>query len=152
MPHGGNRVGLPAIADVASRGLGRPAGAAQAADQAAAEAAGYGSRRAPPVLLSPDIFMPVGATPLYAEGTAAVAGPASWVVPASIVTRVPSGQIAVIKDLGVTIQNMLVTTVVTWGLRVNGGAVDGGAGELYEGQPSAFLPHPSHCDEGPHYH
>lgn len=91
---------------------------------------GRGPLSAIAALLSPDQFQPAGATPVYAQATAAVAGPASWVVPAAIVTRLPSGSIGVIKDFGITITNMLVTSAVTWQLRVNGQPVSGGPGSV----------------------
>lgn len=81
-----------------------------------------------PVVLPPDQFMPVTAVPIYAQASQQVTGPASWTIPAAILTRLPGDNIGVIKDFFVSISNMLTTTAVTWALRINGNPVNGGLG------------------------
>lgn len=78
-------------------------------------------------ILPPDQYAPPGSQPLYAiSPLTAIAGPASWAVPAGIVSQLNTGSLARITSFNALVLNLLATSVITFALRVNGAAIPGG--------------------------
>lgn len=79
-----------------------------------------------PVTFPPRLYPPPGSTSFYAEASASLGpGPATWTVPANIVRQIPNNCIGVVRAFNLYINSMVATTVITYKIRVNGGAVPG---------------------------
>jgi hypothetical protein len=79
------------------------------------------------VVQPPDHFQPPGSQPLYAiSPLTAIAGPATWAVPAAVRTQINAGSVARLASFSCLVLNLLATSLVTFQLRVNGLAIPGG--------------------------
>lgn len=126
-PLGAERPAVPGYARVAVLpSTGGPRAAAVAA--AAPAFPGLVLSAAPgvqPVQLPPHYFPPpLGSTPFYPFGAATVAGPNTLsTLSADLTQVVQASEVAVVRGVGLAIQNMLATTDVRLVLRVSQGAL-----------------------------
>lgn len=78
-------------------------------------------------LFPPDIYPPPGAQHFTAEGTLSGATIATTTAPGAVLAsfQIPPNEVAVVRDVTLSINSMLASTDVRWRLRFNGSLVSG---------------------------